>query len=99
MLQPPQSGAAVKNMPTVTTKVVMGQLAIGSAVENKPYFMQAHSWFTITGCASSKKAVLIYTYSKKSRNQRQYHWRIVLKNGKDDIRSLNPTFTTFWLNI
>ncbi len=41
MIQPPQSGAAVKNRPTVTTKVVMGQLAIGSAVEIKPSSIQA----------------------------------------------------------
>jgi hypothetical protein len=35
------SATTVKNRPTVTTKVVMGQLAIGSAVENKPSLMQA----------------------------------------------------------
>jgi hypothetical protein len=38
MLQPSQSGAAVKNRPTVTTKVAMGQLAIGSTVENIAIF-------------------------------------------------------------
>ncbi len=42
---------------------------------NKPSFMRRHSWFWITGGAGRKKAVLIHW----ARNQRQYHWRIVLK--------------------